>query len=446
MVFNMKRKKFLKVVGLIVIVSICFASCNLIKMVHFAKVLKKNQVTFNYRTKMKFIYKNGIYLPMKIGNEYDTVLLSVNSSNVLNKETDTSLLWKKTHTIVKRYRMRIPLSEEFVCNSTSCEIPSKKTKQKGEVAIYFQPCDLELPICKHESTAALIMYENFGSGWKRNSCENANRWEIDISGLLSDSNFSKETIAINFSDSTIMLIDSLKQEDTIGYKSYNCTFLGIGAANNCTNIPRMRMTLNGKEQYICLNINSQYFFTFPKITYTPSSKDIVFDKVTDGEIYGLLNDTCFIKEYQFIDINGLVSEFFPVKYETGVHHFEVGLPFISHFDWIIDEKNNQIYCKQIKSFTTKELNINPYKTEIVNNELRIIQKALNSQYSIYSIIKSVNGEAITAENICDYKKKLNNTNDWSKLELEVELPQEKEEIPIPEEPQNTKKSKKEKKK
>ena len=67
-------------------------------------------------------------------------------------------------------------------------------------------------------------------------------------------------------------------------------------------------------------------------------------------------------------------------------------------------------------------------------------------YPLGTIIKSVNGEAITAENICDYKKKLNNTADWSKLELEVELPQEKEEVPTPEEPQNTKKSKKERKK
>jgi len=63
----------------------------------------------------------------------------------------------------------------------------------------------------------------------------------------------------------------------------------------------------------------------------------------------------------------------------------------------------------------------PYRVLATNDGLMIVSRIVDDKNTLRfgDIITSVNGEKITAENICHYNELLNNTQDWNQFEIEI---------------------------
>ena len=93
------------------------------------------------------------------------------------------------------------------------------------------------------------------------------------------------------------------------------------------------------------------------------------------------------------------------------NHNNMGLQFISHYDWILDRNNSKIYAKLIRPHDTDKISDGTtfYKVDVVEGRLEIVTHRLgqDSLLPIGTVVKSVGGVAITSENICEYKDMVN---------------------------------------
>ena len=97
------------------------------------------------------------------------------------------------------------------------------------------------------------------------------------------------------------------------------------------------------------------------------------------------------------------------------------MQFIQRFDWFYDRVKNDLYYKP-RDVEENQFNIDqPYRVLATNDGLMIVSRIVDDKNTLKfgDIITSVNGEKITAENICYYNELLNNTLDWNQLEIEI---------------------------
>lgn len=108
-----------------------------------------------------------------------------------------------------------------------------------------------------------------------------------------------------------------------------------------------------------------------------------------------------------------------VCYVKNTAYNNMGIKFISRFDWYFNKgkmyykpRNVENVDYQIKS---------PYRIIATDKGLMVIMKVVDEKNTLNfgDIITAVNGVEITNENICYYNKLLNNTMDWSVLEIGV---------------------------
>lgn len=122
-----------------------------------------------------------------------------------------------------------------------------------------------------------------------------------------------------------------------------------------------------------------------------------------------MSDTKYIDQYVALDQNSKRST--------------LSFKFIKKFNWIIDRKNNLIYCKPINNNTLNSKYVVPKNSNsvgIINNKL-LVNFSLNNQTQYVSgdEIISINGTVVTSENICKMTELLNKTPDWNTLKIEI---------------------------
>lgn len=122
-----------------------------------------------------------------------------------------------------------------------------------------------------------------------------------------------------------------------------------------------------------------------------------------------LSDTKYIDQYVALDQNSKRST--------------LSFKFIKKINWIIDRKNNLIYCKPINKNALNSKYIVPKNSNsvgIINNKL-LVNFSLNNQTQYVSgdEIISINGTVVTSENICKMMELLNKKPDWNTLKIEI---------------------------
>lgn len=94
----------------------------------------------------------------------------------------------------------------------------------------------------------------------------------------------------------------------------------------------------------------------------------------------------------------------------------------------MDKRNKVLYAKRrniddriMDSIINKATYVS-YGTDILTDRLIISLRKKNDgeKYPYQAVIKSVNGELITDDNKCYYKKLLNKSNDWDTLNVVTE--------------------------
>ena len=108
-----------------------------------------------------------------------------------------------------------------------------------------------------------------------------------------------------------------------------------------------------------------------------------------------------------------------VCYSNSINDHNMGLKFISRFDWYIE--NGQLYYKPRDVENPEYQIVSPYRIIATDKGLMVIMRVVddNNILRFGDIITSVNGEKITSDNICHYNDILNKTKDWSNLDLVV---------------------------
>jgi hypothetical protein len=99
----------------------------------------------------------------------------------------------------------------------------------------------------------------------------------------------------------------------------------------------------------------------------------------------------------------------------------VGMGFIKAFNWVIDGQNKKIYIrKNSRAQDLKARFSHAYYAQIDGAQLlvRLRQKG-STEFSVGDQIISVNAQAVTPQNRCALLKKLNESNDWKALKVEV---------------------------
>jgi len=102
----------------------------------------------------------------------------------------------------------------------------------------------------------------------------------------------------------------------------------------------------------------------------------------------------------------------------------VGLQFINQYNWIIDFENKKLYAKKVKKYESIEVlklkNYLNYLSKEINGELIIVFKSdKTNRFQIGAIIKSVDNNIVSEDNICEIQDMLNKEKDWSTFKIET---------------------------
>ncbi len=110
-----------------------------------------------------------------------------------------------------------------------------------------------------------------------------------------------------------------------------------------------------------------------------------------------------------------------VNVSSSISAQNVGTAFMKGFDWIIDYHNQKVYVKRNANLIAEKFD-RKISFAAQNNSGRLIVSAkdvLQNNYNIGDEIVAVQGQKVTAENICEMQTLLNSTENWNDLGLEV---------------------------
>jgi hypothetical protein len=106
-----------------------------------------------------------------------------------------------------------------------------------------------------------------------------------------------------------------------------------------------------------------------------------------------------------------------VLFVSDISFNNFGMGLIQCFDWAFDFDNEKIYAKPRREMPYVYDTRSPYRILYHNGTLYIAARKVenNLKYAVGTEIHSVNGVAVTKENICDVLNSLNETEDWNSI-------------------------------
>lgn len=109
-----------------------------------------------------------------------------------------------------------------------------------------------------------------------------------------------------------------------------------------------------------------------------------------------------------------------VVYVSNIMESNMGVQFISQFDWVIANGAGKVFFRPRK-VERKPFVAKAYSITTTGSQLTILNRCLekNPKFKVGAVIESVNGEKVTEENICRFYDLLKNVEDWSVFTLVV---------------------------
>lgn len=250
------------------------------------------------------------------------------------------------------------------------------------------------------------------------SCNKANCDGI-LGNFFNDIDEDKE-IELNFSEGFIRINDD--KIDKNQYYSYD-----------------IQWSSNSGKVYVKLEFDGiSDFFLFDTGNYTSIILNNDIFKNTKNKVaeFSVLLKTIAnaeVKNFSIYDAkfklanNILIDQY--IAKDTNSKRSTLSYNFIRKFNWVIDRKNNKIYCMPISEKKLNTKYILPKKTKsvgIINDKLYVVFSLANElKFKCGDEITTINEVEINANNICEMQTLLNNTENWEPLKLEV-IPAKKE--------------------
>jgi hypothetical protein len=339
-----------------------------------------------------FIYKdNNIYLWNRINDVEDTLMYDSGSTG------DFTLIKFDTTGI-----------------SNAGKIKIKSPEGKKEFYAYFEHCTIENNLLDGKNCVKEILYSTPLSLSCLSSSGVINQPIIGYN-LLPGMNTQK-IMCIDFSNRKICLYDSLSF-DTNQYMVLKAAVKGRGIY--------IYATVNGIEHEFHFDTGCTGGLLMNKKDCRSEAKDdLLIEGTYSLSVNGITSSDTTIIRKETLYLTPFDSLVVENCYADNIDRNLMGIFVISQFDWIIDTKNKKVYVKPcnntVDSTLTEEDNYPAHLVIPQDNRLIIAARNLskNPIYPLHAVIKSVNGEEITPENICSYMKLLNNNDDWNQFQLE----------------------------
>jgi hypothetical protein len=242
-----------------------------------------------------------------------------------------------------------------------------------------------------------------------------------LQGLIGTNFYSDyKQLLINYEDGYLMYIDN--NFNKANYILAKSKFSGI------TNKIFLKIIVNGIAGY--------FLFDTGNMSTTYVSKDF-YEKLPQGTetIYEILqfgansNNVAVRHKLQYnVDFkfnNNTVDTSYKanISFAEQVKDNILSLSFIKRFNWIIDYNTKQIYYQPFPKLPSIKTDADkPKQAATIVNSKNLVVGMINkskSTYTLSSEIESVQGNNITPQNICEYRKLLNANLNWDSLQVKI---------------------------
>jgi len=416
----------MKKILLYVILCVLFCSCkslwNLAKTIDYGLTLirmnKKTELTYHYGEKKSFIYdKKSIFIPCKINDSTHLLLYDSGLSEELLKVYPGNVKLPKTRKTMKQ---------------------TIETASKNGVVVKrgLKHYNIESDLFNFKKIVGYVMSVSSDTIFLK--CTNiADKKYGFILGWYS---FPKRenTMLLNFSDTTITLLNSGDIYDTTDFMYVKSKldgngiyiYLMVDSIEYEFNFDTgsngfLSLSQNGKHKKIWYDEDGHTKWDYFYMEYENHKKenDTAMVGITSIDASGIVVDTVIFQQTNTITMGDLDSIKGKISYEKTTTYPRAGMQFISNFDWIIDRSGKKVYAKQIKKIEYKNISPNYYRVDAFDSTLQIsLLPVGETEYELFSIVDSVNGEKVNAENICQMRELLNKENGFKNNKIVVLTP------------------------
>ena len=358
--------------------------------IHNAKVDDHNyRIDFGVDTVMDFELKNNqMLLCGSINGEPDTLLFDSGSSYYLVRFFNEE---NKPHG-VKFYNIPVTGAD-------------KQAKMKATT----DSCRIELPIRKVKAMQMLTLME------EAHACEN----EIRVNDHPILGFPAMDGVMLDFTENKIHENVQLKDLDTIN------EFHPVKCRRDWHGVLFIYPVIDGVEQECIFDTGNSSGILLKdgdRVDH-PKETDMVYEGSFGLALGGKTSHQHFVVAQDVsIDLGGM-QDTCKVMYVKELKFNNVGMQYISKFDWVIYGYMDKVYARPrtAETLDQAERQYPHYGISTVEGGIKIFFRLLdgNERYEVGDEIVKVNGEAITPENICHYYELLNESEDWAEFDIRV---------------------------
>jgi hypothetical protein len=360
------------------------------------RMVKKTKETYHYGKKSPFIlnHRGIMFIPCKINGEKHLVFYDSGQSDDLAEFISSDTLFPRRCKTLET--MFMTYSKQSITIKTGLKYYDLESdffdiKQDVGHLIYISS-DTIVPKCESKKTY------------------NRGKFTITPHIFLSFHNI----MLLNFSDTSITILDSTVIYDTTDFTLIKSKFF----------VSRFQiyLTVDSIEYKFLFDTGSELFLSLPDYEKHKKDDDIHIAGYYGKDLAGLLIDTLVEQQTNSIKMGDLDSIKGTILYVKGSTMPNMGMKFISNFDWIIDEHREKVYTKKIKDAQPFEMD--RYRVTVFDTTLQIsLLPVGETKYQLFSIIDSVNEEKVTANNICQMRTLLNKEDGFKNNRIVVRDPE-----------------------
>lgn len=385
--------KYAKLI-LLTALAILIASCNgpVGFAVHSAKVDDHcYRIDYGKDSVMDFVVKNNqILLCGNINGDSDTLLYDSGSGQYLVRFFNEN----NKPEGMKFYHIPITGAD-------------KKTKVKATV----DSCRIELPNRKVKAMQTLMLMD------ETHACENelhVNRYSIlgfpAMDGMMLDFTHKQ------FRDRVW-----LKDLDTI------TEYLPVRCRRDLSGVLFVYLTIDGVERECIFDTgnSSGIILKDENRVDSPLEADMVYEGSFGLAIGGKTSHQHFVVAKDVpIELNGQ-HDTCSVMYVNEFQFNNVGIQYISKYDWVIFGYMDKVYARRRTIDTviqpSRLFDNQRYGISTMDGNIKILCRLLDGKerYEVGDVIDAVNGEPVTPENICYYYELLKESKEWDEFDIKI---------------------------
>lgn len=263
-----------------------------------------------------------------------------------------------------------------------------------------------------ETSPKVIVRETVNKGLQ---CDKVKKKDglLGVSYLKSIS--ENKVLHFDYGKGIIELVDSIKKSDIVGYSIVNSRFENNSIFIELTVANQMISAIfdTGADSFLILNKQ-----TFKRNDY---DYDTFKSPLLNANNGFSSKKTRFYKDLP-MKLGSFEIDDNIVTINKSLNSNYIGKAFIKNFNWIVDFTNERIYAKQINKIADTKWLDKLVKIDAlvaaVNDKLIVIYSK-NKKYKFLTSVKSIDGKAITLDNLCEMQNLLiKNAQDLSRFDIQ----------------------------